>query len=157
MEAKVKSANTSTNRYLEMGMASLLPGMQYMVEQMQRMLDEFRAELAMLQAGHHGAKARAGKGAWAGKSAEERHEIAKRRWETRRRNAEAADAPRHPHDPRHPGHEAYIAKLRESQQRAWAALSPAAKKAKIRKMRSVGKRNSKSARAAVNELKGAAA
>lgn len=126
-----------------MGMASLLPGMQYTVERMQRMLDEFRAELAALQAGHHGAKARAGMGAWAGTTTEQRSEIAKRRWETRRRNAAAKAGEKipglHPRDPQHPGHDAYIAKLRAAQKRAWKALSPAAKQAKVESMRRIGK------------------
>lgn len=126
-----------------MGMASLLPGMQYTVERMQRMLDEFRAELAALQVGHHGAKARAGKGAWAGTTTEERSEIAKRRWETRRRNAAAKAGEKipglHPRDAQHPGHDAWIAKLKVAHKKAWAALTPAEKQAKSDRMRRVGK------------------
>jgi hypothetical protein len=41
--------NKNTN-FSQMGMAALLPGMQYLADQMQAVLDEFRAALAAAQA-----------------------------------------------------------------------------------------------------------
>lgn len=46
------------NQYAAMGMAALLPGLQYAVEMMQKNLDEFREQLAALQSGAKPTKAK---------------------------------------------------------------------------------------------------
>jgi hypothetical protein len=99
----------ATTTYAQMGMASLLPGMQYMVELMQKQLDEMRDHLAALQNG--GAPKRLGRppksavaadsvraarrsgasGAWANLTAEQRSEEMKRRQAVGRANAKQAD------------------------------------------------------------------
>jgi hypothetical protein len=79
------------NRYAASGMAAFLPGMQYMVELMQRQLDEFRAQLAIYQHGEAEAvpqrKQRkgssGGKTYWSKLSPEERSEEMQRRHEVR--------------------------------------------------------------------------
>jgi hypothetical protein len=48
----VKHRVTETTDYAQMGIAALLPGMQYMIERMQSQLDEMRAHLSNLQNGH---------------------------------------------------------------------------------------------------------
>jgi hypothetical protein len=42
------TGHNELNAYAKMGMAAMLPGLQYAVELMQRNLDDFRAQLAHL-------------------------------------------------------------------------------------------------------------
>lgn len=48
---KRRHEDEQLNRYASMGMAAMLPGMQYAVELMQRNLDDMRAQLAAMQNG----------------------------------------------------------------------------------------------------------
>jgi hypothetical protein len=137
-------------RYAMSGMAAFLPGMQYMVELMQRQLDEFRLQLASMQ-GMEELRSQSNGHAphsWAGMTAEERSEemqrrVAKRKkkhrtgWEgmtAEERKAEmkrrkglaeqtevaAQAAPSHPRDKDHPGHAMWLARLRKAHRKAWA-------------------------------------
>lgn len=80
-------------KYAAFGVTALVPGMQYMVERMQRELDEFRGLIAQYQAGDTGKNPRrvaAGKknNAWTGMTAAERSaEMKRRRAVGQRRNS----------------------------------------------------------------------
>jgi hypothetical protein len=72
--------NTETSKYAQMGMAALLPGMQYMIERMQEQLDEMRLHLAALQgAPALAAKAETRGSSWKSLTPEERSAEMKRR------------------------------------------------------------------------------
>jgi hypothetical protein len=73
-----------TDRFSEMGMASLLPGMQYMLDQMQGELSHIRQTLAA----HQELKPK-NSGPWANMSPKERSIEMKRRIEVRRRKKQA--------------------------------------------------------------------
>lgn len=131
----MKHSNETT--YLQMGMAALLPGMQYMIERMQRELDSMRSQLAVLQAGHHGSVRDAiveGKRAsgWSADPEERKRDMARRR--AKGLGLKNPKGLGHPRDPKHPGHDAWVAKLRKSQKKAWEAQTEAEKKARIDKM-----------------------
>lgn len=75
-------SNPEQDRYAAMGVAALLPGMQYMVEIMQTKLDEMRTLLAHAQNGATRTRAKKSAGAqsgWAGMTPEERSIEMKRR------------------------------------------------------------------------------
>jgi hypothetical protein len=143
------------NRYAVSGMAAFLPGMQYMVELMQRQLDEFRQELALFQAldDKRAAPKKAAKGAWAGMTAKERSAEMKRRLAAR---AAKKTAKLHPRDSRHPGHDAWREKMRVAQKKRWNSLTEPQKKQQMRKMAKARGAQALSARGAVEELRATA-
>jgi hypothetical protein len=77
-----------------MGVAALIPGMQYMLTRMQTEIDEMRAMLSIAQNGEPPASPKPVKRA-------------------------AKPAGMHPRDPNHPKHEAWVRKLRKAQKAAW--------------------------------------
>jgi hypothetical protein len=85
-------------KFVQMGIATLMPGMQYMIERMQATLDEMRGQLARLQGAEEAepvtSKRRvdAGKQGWAGMSAEERSAEMRRRYKVRAKKARASAA-----------------------------------------------------------------
>jgi|SRR5882672_4974940 len=146
-----------TTTYAQMGMAALLPGMQYMLERMQHQLDEFRSQLAVLQTPVVSTNGNAPRITKNGKrigrprkevapvlrsgwpaDPEERKAEMKRRMQVRkqrRANSPRADssapAPTHPRDANHPDHEAWVKKIRKANKRAWNGLNPEQRKARI--------------------------
>jgi hypothetical protein len=144
------------NRYAVSGMAAFLPGMQYMVELMQRQLDEFRQELALFQAldDKRTAPKKAAKGAWAGMTAKERSAEMKRRFAARA--AKKKTAKLHPRDSRHPGHDAWRETLSAAQKKRWNSLTDSQKKQQMRKMAKARGARVLSARGAVEELRATA-
>lgn len=132
-------SNLQTSKYAQMGLAALLPGMQYMIEQMQCLLDEQRALLARLQDDSQpgekslsvNRKRRAGaKNAWSGMTAEERSREMKRRIRMRAKKAHAASVM----SKDHPDHAKWAAKQRRARKKAWAAKSAAEKKRWVQAM-----------------------
>jgi hypothetical protein len=131
--------STENTTYAVMGVAALLPGMQFMIEQMQAKLDDMRAMLAGLQTGERprrgrppgSAKAEGARSAWAGMTAEERSIEMKRRFAVRMAKQTGK---MHPRDPNHPKHQEFAAKVRKAQKRAWANLTPAQRKARLARM-----------------------
>lgn len=125
-------------RYAASGMAAYLPGMVYMLELMQRQVDDFRAQLARMQNGMQGlpdkeedrpvpwsdpAKKKRRKTAasyWAKMTKAERSEEMRRRMavsaaraaKERKARETIKERKPHPRDADHPDHEAFLAKLR---------------------------------------------
>ena len=154
-------------KYAMSGMAAFLPGMQYMVELMQRQLDEFRLQLAAMQGVEEKPRSNGHNNyGWAGMTAEERSAEMKRRqakrkkkrsgWngmtaeqrsvEMKRRKAMAAakkappqTAPKHPREADHPDHAKWLAKLRRVQKKHWNSKTKAEKDALIAKMTAASK------------------
>jgi hypothetical protein len=150
------------NRYAVSGMAAFLPGMQYMVELMQRQLDEFRQELALFQQlddkralapEKSAVRVKVAKGAWAGMTAEERSAEMKRRFAVR---AAKKAAKLHPRDPRHPGHDAWRETMRAAQKKRWNSMTQSQKKQQVRKMAKARGAQVSTARGAVEELRATA-
>ena len=136
------------NRYAAMGMAAMLPGLQYALELMQHQLDDFRAELARLQGGE-APRAKIGrpkgsankaKSGWENMTAEERSAEMKRRQAVAKANKAT-----HPRDPNHPGHDEWVANLRKIQLKHWNKQSPAQKEARIAAMEA-GKKKARQAK-----------
>lgn len=122
------------NRYATMGVAALLPGMQYMCEIMQAKLDEMRAMLAHAQG--NGAAPKRGRppksesprggASWGGLTPEERSTEMKRRQRVgaqKRAEAEAEAA-----------RASKKAMLSAARKRQWDSLSKAQQKARTAKM-----------------------
>ena len=134
-----KTSDERLDKFSQMGIAALLPGMRYMRELMDEEVARLSARLGMAQEEPRiielkplgrpkGSKNR--KSGWpAGKLARER-EAARRRGVAlaRREAGEEEGAPKkarepklHPRDPKHKGHKAWLAKLAKSQKLAWKA------------------------------------
>jgi hypothetical protein len=128
-----------TATYAQMGMAALLPGMQYMLEQMEALAAEMRANLTALQQGprrgrpkklpigkmDHADRARSG---WSDDPEERRTEMA-RRLAVRKKNKAM-----HPRDPNHPKHAEWAAKVSKAQKKRWGKLTVAERKAQLARM-----------------------
>src|SRR5215471_19036285 len=107
-----------SDQFSRMGMAAMLPGMQYMVEMMQRQLDEFRERLNAYQP----------------KRGRPRKHPVESLFD------EATGQRLHPRDAQHPEHAAWLAQVRESNAAKWASLSPKQRKQRIAKMGASQKR-----------------
>lgn len=83
---------TSTD-FAQMGIAALLPGMQYAVDQMQKVLDDMREALDALQNGRPPAKGK--QGGWEKMTAAQRSLEMKRRKLAREKNAKRRGAAGH--------------------------------------------------------------
>lgn len=146
--------------FYQIGQQFLLPGMTYMVERMQALVDEFRAALA---AGGAPKKRGRPKGLspqaayWAKMKPAERAAEMKRRGMVGRRAAKADLAKLHPRDERSPRHEEYVAKLRKAGQARWDQMSAKKRKAHSDAMKRARTKQAETAREAVNEARQAKA
>ena len=140
---------TDEDRYAQMGMAALIPGMQFVLDRMQQELDALRAQLASAQNVGLSPKrlgrlpGKRSKSAWTNTnmSAEDRSIEMKRRQAVARAKREGkvaepeVDVQRlHPRDPRSPRREGWLKKLRKGRKKAWDQMSPRAQKTRIAKM-----------------------
>lgn len=114
---KKRTEDTDLNRYAQMGMAAMLPGMQLAVDFIQQKLDEMRAQLAMIQNGGPLKKSRVSPEGSAAIS-----EAQKRRWA-----AQKAD-----------NDEARKAKLGEARKAYWAKKTPAQRRAEMKRRGMLG-------------------
>ena len=125
------------SKYMQMGMAALLPGLQLAIETMQKHLDEMRADLARMQNGDRPKRGRPAKTVrevidgrnrygWPADPEERKAEM-KRRLAARGRKLQ-------PKDPGHPDHERWRANLSKARKKAWAAMTPRQQKERLRKM-----------------------
>jgi hypothetical protein len=130
-------SNSEIHRFAHMGMAAYLPGMQYMIELMQRELDGLRAQVALFQAAEAGgisrnSRRKSGKGQrsgpWANMTAEERSAEMKRRMAVRDKN-KAAAAGLNPRDKDHPDHAKWAARMAKIRKAAWNKKTKAEKEA----------------------------
>jgi hypothetical protein len=150
----MKHDNDRPAQFAQFGILSLIPGMQYMIERMQRELDELRKVITNAQ-GHEYArgiglagvpreggfdlepikrkyvKKSDGRGSGWPADPEARKVEMKRRMLV---HAEKNKGANHPRDPRHPGHDKWIANLRKAQKKAWNSLTATEKAAKIARM-----------------------
>ena len=143
--------------YQRMGMAALIPGMQFMIDRMQKELDDLRQVLTGLQQEKetdddepvgdlekwlYKRKSKSSKSYWAGMTPKERSAEMKRRAKVAFDKKQAATAPGeevdidslHPRDSRSPRHKAYVAKVKRGQKRYWDNLSPEARETRISNM-----------------------
>lgn len=139
---KNRRKTEDVSRYALSGMAAFLPGMQYMVELMQRQLDEFREELAYMQGlgGEPEAEPEpvakkigrpsggAAKSGWSADPKERKAEMA------RRMAVAATKKATHPRDPNHPKHAQWVRNLQKSSKAYWGRLSKAEKEQKLASM-----------------------
>ena len=148
-----------TNEYIQMGIAALLPGMQYLIDKMQAQIDDFRQELARLQGTQpkklgrppkerpqnveSPARSRGSASYWAKMTPKERSAEMRRRQQVAAGvkpgrkmppKAEAKPLKLHPRDPRHPGHAAYLKNLGKSSRNYWKNMTVAERKARLDKM-----------------------
>jgi hypothetical protein len=136
---------TETTKMAQMGMAALLPGMQFMIERMQAELDEMRRALGILQAGEvpkkvgRPRKVATGASGWSD-DPEERSREMKRRYEVRDKKRAAQGNPR---DKDHPNHAEWVAKTAKAHKRFWKNMTPAQRKARLAAMAAGQKRNAK--------------
>lgn len=128
-----------------MGMAAMLPGMQKMLDLMQKQVDEFRDALNGLSASPRrveGAtklgrprknvaaiQGRASSG-WPADPAERSAEMKRRRAVAEKKK----NAKLHPRDKSHPEHAAWVAKMKKVQQKFWKGLTVAQRKERIAKL-----------------------
>jgi hypothetical protein len=117
----MKLDDKELRHYAASGMAAYLPGMVYMIELMQRELDEMRARLGQLQGTEEGP---AGTRGWAGMTPEERSAEMRKRIAVRLRNKKKAEK-LHPRDKAHPDHAKWIAKMRRAQKTRFARMTKA--------------------------------
>lgn len=118
MKTKLEKTN-----YAQMGIAALLPGMQYMLERMERELDELRAHLGLMQQEHgqptngasskHAVAARSG---WSDDPEERSREM--------KRRIHIAKLKQNPKDKGHPEHAKWVAKMSRIRKRTWANKTP---------------------------------
>jgi hypothetical protein len=122
-EGNAMKVNPEQNRYAAMGVAALLPGMQYTIEVMQAKLDEMRALLAHVQ--ESGAqpepKSPRGGASWASLTPEERSTEMRRRMAVARGEAK-------------PRTSVQSTALGRQRQKEWAAMSPRKRKERLAKM-----------------------
>jgi hypothetical protein len=107
--------------YTQMGMAALLPGMQYALEQMHKLVEDFREQLAGLQNGSGKTTTnKVGKkiatGYWDKMTPEQRSAEMKRRMASR--------SGLHPRDSKHPKHNEWLRKVRLANRRRWESMTP---------------------------------
>ena len=132
------------DKFSQMGVAAMIPGMQHMIELMQTELNRMRS---LLDAAQNGVAIEARgpgerKSGWPADPLERSKEMARRMGvaAARREAGETRSAKStkikgmHPRDPNHPGHDAWLGKLRKAQKRYWGGLSVKGQKAKIAKM-----------------------
>ena len=113
----------------QMGKAALIPGMQYMLDMMQKQLDEFRAALN----GVSKIKERKPNTYWQSMTPEERSaEISRRHKVTLAKS--------HPRNPDHPDHEKWLEKMRKGGKARWAKMTPTQKKSHLKAMNDGKKR-----------------
>lgn len=120
-------AKPVSDMYTQMGMAALLPGMQYALDQMQKIVDDFREQLATLQNGGGKKTIRIKdekKSAyWANMTAEERSQEVKRRMTMRTKL--------HPRDPAHPNHQAWLTRVTRANRKRWNSMTPEQRQAQM--------------------------
>jgi hypothetical protein len=137
--------------YVEMGMAALLPGMQYLIDRMQEQLDEFKRQLAELQNGRVPevkADARRGpgrpktvvseqrtsaeRGGWSNDPEERKREMARRRrrWGVQVPEKKARKLGR----PKASAYQKTQEAMSTGQKKYWDSLTPGERKARIEKM-----------------------
>lgn len=122
---RIRDSGDELRVYAMSGMAAFLPGMQYMMELMQRQFDELRGQLALMQTGTKEKSHSNGHG-WGDMSAEERSTEMKRRRAVSKHKQAAA---RHPRDKDHPDHAKWVAKLAKGRKAAWDRKPKAEKEA----------------------------
>jgi uncharacterized membrane protein len=116
-----------------MGIAALLPGMQFMIEKMQKELDEMRTMLGILQdeptttTEKHVA---IGKSGWPEDPQERKLEMQKRMKVRDEKRAAQLGM----NSKAHPDHAKFVEKMKRLRKREWAAMSPAKRKARLAKM-----------------------
>jgi hypothetical protein len=135
----VKTQQSENELYAQMGLATLIPGMQRMIELMQGELDKMHAQLARLQGasprkvltrGTVGRPRKVSTGATGWPSdPEERSREMRRRMKVR-----AAKKATHPRDPNHPGHAEWKKNVSAAAKKRWADMSFKARKERMAKM-----------------------
>jgi hypothetical protein len=127
--------------YAQMGVAALLPGMQFMIDRMQAELDTMRTLLTGLQEDGGSvkrgrpAKSRVNHMGWPADPEERKAEM------RRRMKVRAAKKATHPRDPNHPEHEQWVAKMSAATKKRWGKLSVRAKKERLARMQAGRKHN----------------
>lgn len=112
----------------KMGRAALIPGMQYMLDEMQQLLDKFREYLNGEEPKKRGPKAGSLSTYWSKMTPEERSAEMVRRMNKRKKTL-------HPRDVNHPDHQAWVEKMRKVSKASWNSLTAAQKKARLAQMR----------------------
>lgn len=113
-----KLSPMKADRFSQMGIAALLPGMQFMIDEMQEVAARLRQTLYALQ---DDAPKRRGRPPGSGKA-------------VAGITTRGTPAKLHPRDPRHPEHEAWAEMMSKAQKKRWNNLSAAARKKQIAKM-----------------------
>jgi hypothetical protein len=119
--------------YAQMGLATLIPGMQRMIELMQLELDRMRAQLSGLQAKPkrrgpgrpRGPLVSSGASGWPSDPEERSREM------KRRQKVAAAKKAVHPRHPDHPEHAKFVAKASAAAKARWAKMSVRARKERL--------------------------
>jgi hypothetical protein len=139
-------------RHAQMGMAALIPGIQHVLDTIQRELDSLRTRLAAAQGGLALAlpesaprrgrppkkKAKAAaiatrSSGWPSDPEERKREMARRRRKALRNQAKTPKA-LHPRDVGHPEHDKFAAKSKRAHKKYWAGLTVAERKARVAAM-----------------------
>jgi hypothetical protein len=139
----MKKDDGDLNKYAQMGLAALIPGMQRMIELMQHELDMMRERLTGLQEPRKKTgrppKAIAGEKLASGWPAdpEERKAEARRRMQNRdsKRRQRAAKAAKSMVSKDSPDHDKFRKKMKQAAKRRWANMSFKERKAKLAAMR----------------------
>lgn len=144
--------------YQQMGMAALIPGMQFMLDRMQQELDELRQVLAGIQKKNeqpgddepvadleeflYQRKSKSSKGYWYSMTPKQRSAEMKRRAKVSLEKKQAASAAGeeidvnklHPRDKRSPRHKKWLAMMTQTQRKHWDNLSAKDRQNRIDKM-----------------------
>jgi len=111
--------NSQLNLFAASGMAAIIPGFQYALDQLQKMLDDIRLQLAAMQGGVTPKRGRpagsTGRNGWSDDPVERRAEM-KRRMAKRQPHL-------HPRDKNHPEHAAWVEKMRQVQKKRFEGMS----------------------------------
>lgn len=153
MQRRRRDDDTFTfERATEFGYASLLTGLQYAVDELQKHLDEIRAKLAAIQGrprlgrppkamatAADPLRGAAGRMGWSSDPEERKREMARRQAVAEAKRGgkpgpKPGTAKLHPRDAAHPGHAKWLKRTRAAAKRLWANMSPAERKSRTDNM-----------------------
>lgn len=122
------------DRFTEMGLASLLPGMRYLRDQMNEEIARLEQTLAAFQGVDPDAAPRRGRPPGSGRKSGWSDDPAERRLDMQQRMAKRKPKPTHPRDKRHPGHAEWLKTMAEAQKKRWKGLSAAERKKAVARL-----------------------
>lgn len=146
----------------DMGRDIAIPGVELAMSLLQELLTDLKGgsrtvkiiDVPVVPAKRLGRPPGKGKSGWDAMTPEQRSaEMKRRQAVARAKRGEKIKGLGHPRNPDHPGHDAWVRKMTESNRKHWASLTPKKRKERVASMLAKqGKKQGKTARAAVDEM-----